>query len=324
MREPAPLPTFSVLGIDAAPQDIDAAQVTTDWLASFAGCLSSNNIDAALDLFIPTCYWRDLLAFTWNFRTLDGPERINNMLKERLAITKPTSFNNKVDYLTGVQNVAPDLVWVQSSFLFDTDVGHCSGIFRLVPLPNGIWKCYCMFTNLDGLKGFPEKLGHHRYPLPNHGQWLSARQEELEFKTNNPPVLIIGGGHSGLSVAARLKCLGVQSLVVEKNTRVGDTWRKRYQALCLHDPVWYDHLPYLPFPSTWPVFTPAHKLANWLENYAETMELNVWLSAEVLSAAQDSAGKWNVVVSRNGTKRTFCVNHVIFATGIYSSHKHLQ
>ena len=36
-------------------------------------------------------------------------------------------------------------------------------------------------------------------------------------------------------------------------------------GLLLHDPVWYDHLPYLPFPESWPVFTPRDKLADWLE-----------------------------------------------------------
>jgi cation diffusion facilitator CzcD-associated flavoprotein CzcO len=316
MRDAAPLPTFSVLGINQAPENIDATKVASDWLALFAKSISSGDIDSTLDLFIETCYWRDLLAFTWNFRTLDGPTRIKNMLKERLGVTKPDGFSIKVDHLNGVQNVAPDLLWVQSSFLFETEIGHCSGIVRLVPLPSGTWKCHCLFTNLEDLKGFPEKLGHHRDPLPNHGKWLSARQEELEFKDHDPPVVIIGGGQSGLTVAARLKCLGVQSVIVEKNPRIGDNWRNRYQSLCLHDPVWYDHMAYMPFPPTWPAFTPALKLANWLENYAETMELNVWTSSEVLSTTPNMSNKWDVVVNRNGKERTLHVNHVIFASGL--------
>lgn len=58
-------------------------------------------------------------------------------------------------------------------------------------------------------------------------------------------------------MAARLEALGVPALVVEANERVGDNWRKRYESLSLHFPVWQDHLPYIPFPRQWPVFTPA-------------------------------------------------------------------
>ena len=50
----------------------------------------------------------------------------------------------------------------------------------------------------------------------------------------------------------------------------------RYKSLCLHDPVWYDHLPYLKFPDNWPVFSPKDKIADWLEMYTRVMELNYW------------------------------------------------
>jgi cation diffusion facilitator CzcD-associated flavoprotein CzcO len=47
----------------------------------------------------------------------------------------------------------------------------------------------------------------------------------------------VGSGHSGLELAARLKLLGVRALVVERNHSIGDNWRNRYGALCLHWPV---------------------------------------------------------------------------------------
>ncbi|KAF8661622.1 hypothetical protein AX16_001296, partial [Volvariella volvacea WC 439] len=133
----------------------------------------------------------------------------------------------------------------------------------------------------------------------------------------DPTVLIIGGGHSGLDVAARLKALGVSTLIVEKNDQIGDNWGKRYEALCLHDPVWYDHLPYFPFPPTWPVYSPALKLAKWLRHYAEAMELNVWLSSTVTKATQDpNTQLWHVTVKRaGGSERVLVVKHLIFATG---------
>ena len=58
------------------------------------------------------------------------------------------------------------------------------------------------------------------------------------------------------------------------------------------------------------------KFANWLESYADTLELNVWTSSTVTKAIPDSSSKrWNVTVRRNGAERIFNVKHTIFATG---------
>jgi hypothetical protein len=85
---------------------------------------------------------------------------------------------------------------------------------------------------------------------------------------------------------------------VEKNPRIGDSWRRRYHTLCLHDvssffpvsscftdlfvhsqPIWADHFAGMPFPEGWTTYTPKDKLANWMELYVEAMELNVWLES---------------------------------------------
>jgi heterodisulfide reductase subunit A-like polyferredoxin len=133
--------------------------------------------------------------------------------------------------------MADDLAWIQAFFGFKTDVGKCSGIFRLVLQDDGKWKAHVMFTNLEELASFPELTGPRRSYAPNHGKWLAQREAEREFVNEDPTVLIIGGGQGGLSLAARLKCLGVSCLVLEKNERVGDNWRNRYDGLCLSDPV---------------------------------------------------------------------------------------
>ena len=89
----------------------------------------------------------------------------------------------------------------------------------------------------------------------------------------------------------------------------------------LHDPVWYDHLPYVPFPSHWPVFTPKDKLAEWFEAYAKLLELNVWTQTNLESASWDgSKRQWTVYLERkkadgNTEKRTLHPRHIIQATG---------
>lgn len=122
-------------------------------------------------------------------------------------------------------------------------------------------------------------------------------------------------------MAARLKTLGVDTLVIDQNDRVGDNWRKRYRQLVLHDPVWYDHMPYIPFPPQWPIFTPKDKLAQFLESYAQLLELNVWTKSTVAGSKWDeTTGVWTVTVQRRTDDgsiqtRTLHTRHIVQATG---------
>ncbi|RYY16008.1 MAG: NAD(P)/FAD-dependent oxidoreductase, partial [Alphaproteobacteria bacterium] len=121
----------------------------------------------------------------------------------------------------------------------------------------------------------------------------------------------------GIALGARLRQLGVPTIIVEKNDRPGDSWRKRYKSLCLHDPVWYDHMPYLPFPDNWPVFTPKDKLGDWLEMYARIMELDFWNRTRCQRAEYDAtAGRWTVTVDRDGESVTLHPTHLVLATGM--------
>eukprot|EP00753_Platysulcus_tardus_P018884 PLAT7028.1.p1 GENE.PLAT7028.1~~PLAT7028.1.p1 ORF type:complete len:650 (-),score=-151.71 PLAT7028.1:131-2080(-) len=315
------LPTLDKLGVRELPGDIDTKQIATSWLLTFAKYAQTGDVNGVLSLFVDDAFWRDLLAMTWDFRIFQSTPRIKTFLADRLALSKLSSFGLN-ESTVELKQPYPDLVWIQALFSFDADAGKASGVVRLVPVPKSDgqlqWKAHAVLTNLEELKGFPEKIGLLRDPLPNHGKWLAKRQREIDFVDEEPKVLIIGGGQSGLEIAARLKYLDVPALVVERHPRLGHNWRTRYEALCLHDPVWYDHMPYIPFPPTWPVYTPAMKLADWLESYAHHLELNVWTSSTIVKVEQDEATqKWTVVVRRgeNGPERTFVVDHLICALG---------
>ncbi|KAF9459685.1 hypothetical protein BDZ94DRAFT_1380914 [Collybia nuda] len=320
-QNPVPLPTLDYLNATVS-NDLDVRQVAKTWFASFVAAVSSGDAKAVTGLFIPGSFWRDMLAFTWDFRTFSGVPAITQFLSDRLPVSRPTAFAIRDDAYLRLQRPFPDIAWINFMFDFETSAGLSSGVARLVPTANGEWKAYVVFTNLENLKDIPEKVGALRNQAPNHGKWESDRKREIEFEgTVQPTVLVIGGGQSGLEIAARLKVFDIPTLVVEKNPRIGDNWRNRYEALCLHDPVHYDHMPYIPFPPTWPVYTPALKLANWLEGYAEALELNVWTSSTVVNATQDaSTSRWHVLVRRgDGSERKFDVKHLIFATGLGGS-----
>ncbi|KIK22727.1 hypothetical protein PISMIDRAFT_679944 [Pisolithus microcarpus 441] len=312
------LPTLQKLGGTVDP-NLDAQAVAKAWFDAFVGAMAAKDATAVVDLLVDDAFWRDMLVLTWDYHTFEGRDRVKEFLTDQLPKFSPSGFRLRED-LVGLQTPFEDLAWIQGYFTFDTTVGHASGIFRLVPVVNGSWKGHTVYTNLEDLKGFPEKIGPLRNKETNHGKWAEARRKEQECLDEEPSVIIIGGGQSGLEAAARLKVLGVKALVIERNERVGDNWRKRYAALCLHDPVWYDHMPYLPFPPTWPVFTPALKLADWLEFYAHSLELDVWTSTRVMSVEPGTKGKkWTVKVIRwDGRERLFEVNHVVFALGFSS------
>jgi hypothetical protein len=261
MASQASLPTLDKLG-SKVPADVDVKKVAVQWLESFALHVKSGDIDGIINLFVEDAFFRDMLALTWDFRTFEGTHAIKKFLEDQLPEAKPTSFKLKDEFLN-LQRPYTDIAWIQGIFEFETDTGLGSGVFRLIPMPNGRWKAHTMFTNLEDLKGFPEKIGALRDHESNHGKWAEKRRKEIEFEDSEPMVLVVGGGQSGLDLAARLKYLDVPTLVVERQPRIGDNWRKRYEALCLHDPVCayvsfgfvqiltptiagYDHMPYIP------------------------------------------------------------------------------
>ncbi|MER9936774.1 NAD(P)/FAD-dependent oxidoreductase [Mesorhizobium sp. M0088] len=284
------------------------------WLESLAQALAAGDAAAASNLFVDDCYWRDLLTFTWNITTMEGREAIAGMLAATLATAKPSAW-----HLTG--EATSDEGIIEAWFSFETAVARGEGIIRL---RDG--RCRTLFTAMTDLKGFEERKGAGR-PLgvrhkadPQRETWSEARARETrELGSDEQPYcLVIGGGQGGIMLGARLRQLGVPTIVIEKNARPGDSWRNRYRTLVLHDPVWYDHLPYIPFPENWPVFTPKDKMGDWLEMYTRVMELNYWVATKCLSASYDEAEKvWTVVVDRVGRQITLKPKHIVFATGAY-------
>ena len=283
------------------------------WLATFQDALAKGDIDAAVGLFATDCYWRDLLTFTWNIKTMEGRDQIRDMLEATLATAKPVKWE-----LVGDATEADGITegWIR----FETEVARGEGHLRLNA--EGAWT---LLTAMTELKGFEERKGptrengvEHRTE-PGRKTWLEERQAEeaaLGY-TEQPYCVIIGGGQGGIGLGARLRRNGVSTIIIEKNERPGDSWRKRYKSLCLHDPVWYDHLPYLPFPDHWPVFSPKDKIGDWLESYTKIMELNYWASTVCESASYDEAkGEWTVKVVREGKPVTLRPKQLVLATGM--------
>ena len=288
------------------------AQVET-WVAALGQAFEARDSAAVAGLFTENGYWRDLLTFTWNITTSEGRPAIQAMLDARLADTAPSHLT-VIDEATEANGV------VTGWFRFET--AQARGVAH-VRLRDG--RAWTLLTSMEELRGHEEKKSRHRAFGAEHGvhqgrsTWLERRLEEEETLgfSRQPYTVIVGGGQGGLALGARLRRLGVPTIIVEKNPRAGDSWRNRYKSLCLHDPVWYDHMPYLPFPDDWPVYSPKDKIGDWLEMYAKVMELNLWTSSEVTGARYDEdEGRWEVVVDRAGQSITLHPTQLVLATGM--------
>jgi putative flavoprotein involved in K+ transport len=293
--------------------DRPPTQQVTDWLSAFGNALERTDIAAAVDMFDDDSYWRDLVSFTWNIKTMEGKGAIKAMLEARVSDVKPSVWR-----IEGEANSADGVT--DAWLVFETDVSRGKGHIRLKED-----KCWTLLTTMVELKNYEEKKGTTRPTGVEHGvikdqkNWLERKaQEEAELGyTQQPYCVIIGGGQGGIGLGARLKRLEVPTIIIEKNERPGDSWRKRYKSLCLHDPVWYDHMPYLPFPDHWPIFSSKDKIGDWLEIYTKMMELNYWSSTECQSARYDEkAEEWVVTVERAGETVTLRPKQLVLATGM--------
>ena len=300
--------------------DTDAASAPARadaWLSAFEEALTGRDVERAVGMFATESYWRDLVTFTWNLTTVEGRDGVRDLLTATLDRTDPSAFATS-------EPATEDGGVVTAWFTFETAVGRGTGLLRLTE-EDGEDRAWTFLTTLDELKGHEEPRGAHRPRGVQHGAvkdrttYAERRQQEAEAlgTTTQPYVLVVGGGQGGIALGARLRQLGVPSVVVDRHRRPGDQWRGRYKSLCLHDPVWYDHLPYIKFPDNWPVFAPKDKIGDWLESYVTLMEVPYWSNTEAKSATWDqAAGKWTVEVEKDGHPMTLRPTHLVFATGM--------
>ena len=297
--------------------------VAAGWLRDFEAALASGQPDAIAALLAAECHWRDILAFTWDLRTASGAAAI----VERLAPTLPAARARGFSLATG--RTPPRIVTragtdsIEAILAFETATGPCLGVVRLVS-EDGAPRAWTLMTSLDEIRGHEDPAEGKRWQdvdwKRNFGgeNWLDRRRKALAYEDRDPAVLVVGAAQAGLSVAARLGLLGVDTLVVDRGARIGDSWRDRYHALTLHNETRVNHLPYMPFPKSFPVFIPKDMLANWFEFYAEAMELNVWTGTTLTGGRWDAdAGCWEVTLTRaDGMPRIMRPRHIVMANGV--------
>ncbi|NPU13501.1 NAD(P)/FAD-dependent oxidoreductase [Bradyrhizobium sp. 83012] len=304
----------------------DLTATVESWLAAFAQALAAPDAGDLTSLFQADSYWRDVLALSWRIKTLNGREAILRELPADARAAAPRAFAIAAGRAAPRRVTRAGTDSIEAILQFETTQGRGFGIVRLIPdaADGQRPKAWTLLTALDELKGFEEPIGAHRprgqsYSRDFRGpNWLDQREAARAYADRDPAVLVIGAGQAGLAIAARLTMLQIDTLVVDREARIGDNWRKRYHALTLHNQVQVNHMPYMPFPPSWPVYIPKDKLANWFEAYAEALELNIWTATEFEGGTYDEAARrWRVTLRRaDGSQRVMQPAHIVMATGV--------
>ncbi len=311
--------------------DIKNATASADaqnWLTDFEAALKSQDAGAAAELFLSDGLWRDVLAFTWNLQTQFGRDQIKTTLQNTLARTRPTNFSIPAKRTPPRWVSRAGTQCIEAIFEFDTAFGHANGVVRLVPdakTPSRL-RAWTLVTTLEELSEYPEAFKKASANANDSSRdfggdnWLDRLNSARTYSDHDPAVIVVGGGQAGLSIAARLHQLGIDTLIIDRHERIGDNWRKRYHSLTLHNEVHVNHLPYLRFPPTFPTYIPKDKLANWFESYVEAMELNFWTGTALAVGSYDEKRKqWSVTLRKSdGSERIMHPRHLIFATGVSS------
>jgi putative flavoprotein involved in K+ transport len=310
----------------ARPWDVGDAERVRRWLSHFEDALDACDGAALEALFIEDAHWRDLVAFTWTITPVNSRNEVVSALLRYQPHVHARSFKIAEGRTPPRQLMRGGVPVIEAIYEFKTDAGRCQGVLRLPATePERAW---IISTSLKELKGFEEPVDDRRPDGADHRifggeSWGQRRRRERSYDDHEPDVLIVGGGHCGLETAARLRLLGVDALVVERLPKVGDVWRRRYNALALHNGIKLNQLPYMPFPASWPKYLSKDMLGEWLEAYAIAMESNVWTDTSFVRGRYNEEQEvWEAVVRRgDGSERTLRPRHLVFANGILSEPK---
>jgi len=302
------------------PEEI-TRETTEAWLAAFDAALHARSAAELSPLFVADSHWRNLFGLSWHFATVSGRATVLAELLTRSAEAGACHFRIDTARLAPrAANVGGRDV-VEAIFAFETVNGPGYGAVRLLREADGAVRAWTISTSLDfdAVCAGREAAATATFPVRDFAgpDWLEQRQASASYDGRDPDVLIVGGGHAGISVAVEARRIGLSALVVDRMARIGDNWRLRYRGLKLHNKTPVNHLRYLPFPPTFPEYIPKDKIANWLESYVDIMEVDFWTRTAFDGAEYDEAAqRWTARLTRDGEARTLRPKHIVLATSV--------
>ncbi|KAJ3549049.1 hypothetical protein NM208_g709 [Fusarium decemcellulare] len=319
VQQPVPMLDEETVKLISLPDD-EASKQTQVVLDNFNAALAANDAAALQDCFFAQqAYWKDALALTYHLRTFYSPSVITSNFLETKKLRGITE-NWKLDAVVFIP-ATPFLQFIDVSLSFRTTSpgATCSGRFLLLPVKNDSgaldWKIWIFSTKLESLDLHPEDESLLQAPSKLHNA-----------DTIETDVFIIGGGNSAVTLAARLKALGVDTVMVERNARVGDNWGRRYDCMKFHVPTSFCEFPYLNYDKDLqaPHLLTKDELAEQVRLFVSSFDLNVITSAKIQSTVYDQSSKrWTIKFDTPNGTRTAVSKQLVQATGIASQKPYL-
>ncbi|MGZ5873338.1 MAG: FAD-dependent oxidoreductase, partial [Bradyrhizobium sp.] len=301
----------------------DAEEMAREWIGAFGAAVRDGSARALSELFVSDSHWRNIFGLSWQFATISHVEQLVPELLIRAAEVHATEFRIDTATLAPRKALVAGREVIEAIFTFTTVNGPGIGSLRLLvaPAQGGLAKAWTISTTLDfdaiceARSRKPAITSHARdFAAPD---WREQRQASSAFEGREPDVLIVGGGHAGISAAVELKRIGCEVVVIDKEARVGDNWRLRYRGLKLHNKTPVNHLRYLPFPVTFPDYIPKDQIADFLGSYVDIMEVDFWTKTTFEGAAYDEqTQRWTARLKRGDNIRTLRPKHIVLATSV--------
>ncbi|KAE8421419.1 hypothetical protein BDV36DRAFT_292345 [Aspergillus pseudocaelatus] len=323
MMAQQPIPTIPPGTIDpdsmAGDEPVKQARAVLDRLN--AALADDDPIALESCFFAGQAYWKDQLALTYHLRTFSGPNVIAASLLETKSL-REVEGGIAIDGGAVFLPATPTLQFIDCGIIFRTRSpgATCKGKVVLLPVKARHetieWKIWVLSTFLESL----DLQKEDEALLHSPGRQLAGLPI---FDTD---VFIIGGGNAAVTVAARLKALGVESIMAERNPRPGDNWALRYDCMRFHIPTSFCDLPYMSYEEELraPHLLTRDELASQVQRYVEAFNLNIITSAEILSTRYDPSAKlWEVQLKTPAGQHTAHSKHLVLATGISSQEPYL-
>ncbi|KAK3349696.1 monooxygenase [Lasiosphaeria hispida] len=312
-----PLPVIPPGTVDAASLGGgEATKIATAVIEKINAALAADDFEAFESCCFPSqTYWKDQVALTYHFRTFRNPGVVAaNFLETKRLRGIPEGL--RLEGTPQFVPATPVLQWIDCNFAFKTTSPAASASGRLLLLPHSNdgalgWKIWVLSTWLKGLDVRP----HDESLLRSSGRQLESLDR---IETD---VLIIGGGNSGAVLAARLKALGVDSVILERNAQPGDNWALRYDYLQFHVPTSLCEMPYIPYPKHLhtPHMLTRDELASQVRLLISTFNLNLINSSTITSTTFSLTTKtWTIHFTTPLGPRFATAKHLVQATGIAS------
>jgi putative flavoprotein involved in K+ transport len=305
----------------APPAEETARETTEAWIEAFGVAVARGDERALSGLFAKDGHWRNLFGISWQFASFSGHDVLGRELLRSAREVGAEGFRIDAAPLPPRRSVMAGREVIEAIFSFTTTNGPGYGALRLLPAADGLARAWTISTSLDFDRICDERARHavprsqmRDFAAPD---WIEQRETSSTYDGREPDVLIVGGGHTGISAAVELTRIGLSALVVDREERIGDNWRLRYRGLKLHNKTPVNHLRYLPFPLTFPDYIPKDQIANWLEHYVDIFDIGFWTRTSFEGASYDDASaRWTAYITRQGVPRTLRPKHIVLATSV--------